>query len=80
VLLILVGIVLLSNWLSYLAPYLASMGSLEGILGDARPNLFIAFVAGALSFLSPCVLPILPSFLAYLTGLNAEQLTQPSQA
>lgn len=38
------------------------------------PSLWVAFVAGALSFLSPCVLPILPSFLAYLTGLNAQQL------
>ncbi|MEZ4608304.1 MAG: cytochrome c biogenesis protein CcdA [Deinococcales bacterium] len=37
----------------------------------------MAFLAGALSFLSPCVLPILPSFLAYLTGLNAEQLLNP---
>ncbi|MEM7734982.1 MAG: cytochrome c biogenesis protein CcdA [Deinococcota bacterium] len=75
ILLIVVGVVLLSDWLSYLAPYLASMGSLEGLLGDVRPSFGIAFIAGALSFLSPCVLPILPSFLAYLTGLNADQLT-----
>lgn len=80
VMLIVVGLVLLSNWFSYLAPYLASLGSLEGLLGDARPSFGIAFIAGALSFLSPCVLPILPSFLAYLTGLNADQLLASPKA
>jgi len=29
---------------------------------------FIAFVAGIVSFLAPCVLPIIPGFLAYLAG------------
>ena len=31
-------------------------------------SLFVAFAAGLISFLSPCVLPILPGFLAYLAG------------
>lgn len=30
--------------------------------------LFIAFTAGVVSFLAPCVLPIIPGFLAYLAG------------
>lgn len=30
-----------------------------------------AFVAGLLSFLSPCVLPLVPSYLSYLTGMTA---------
>ncbi|MCP6623512.1 cytochrome c biogenesis protein CcdA, partial [Klebsiella pneumoniae] len=29
-----------------------------------------AFVAGLLSFLSPCVLPLIPSFITYITGLS----------
>ncbi|GAM07769.1 cytochrome c-type biogenesis protein CcdA [Geobacter sp. OR-1] len=29
-----------------------------------------AFVAGLLSFLSPCVLPLIPSYITYLTGLS----------
>jgi cytochrome c-type biogenesis protein len=32
------------------------------------PTLPIAFVAGLLSFLSPCVLPLVPSYLAYVGG------------
>lgn len=31
-------------------------------------NFFIAFVAGVISFLAPCVLPLIPGFLAYLAG------------
>jgi cytochrome c-type biogenesis protein len=33
-----------------------------------------AFVAGLLSFVSPCVLPIVPAYLAYLAGLSFEEL------
>ncbi len=32
------------------------------------PALFVALVAGVLSFLSPCVLPIVPPYLAYMAG------------
>lgn len=32
------------------------------------PTLSLAFVAGVLSFLSPCVLPLVPSYLAYVGG------------
>ena len=32
------------------------------------PTLPIAFLAGLLSFLSPCVLPLVPSYLAYIGG------------
>ena len=34
-----------------------------------------AFIAGLLSFVSPCVLPIVPPYLAYLAGISFEQLT-----
>ena len=35
------------------------------------PTLPLAFVAGVLSFLSPCVLPLVPSYLAYVGGSTA---------
>ena len=31
-------------------------------------SIFVAFAAGLVSFLAPCVLPIIPGFLAYLSG------------
>ncbi|MFA6029655.1 MAG: cytochrome c biogenesis CcdA family protein [Elusimicrobiota bacterium] len=37
-------------------------------------NLGIAFGAGTLSFFSPCVLPLIPVYLAYLTGTTYEGL------
>ncbi len=32
------------------------------------PSLFIALAAGLLSFLSPCVLPLVPAYIGYLSG------------
>lgn len=34
----------------------------------------IAFSAGVLSFLSPCVLPLVPSYLSFVTGMSLEDL------
>ena len=34
----------------------------------------IAFAAGAVSFLSPCVLPLVPGYLSYVTGLSGAEL------
>ena len=44
--------------------------------GSSDLSLYLAFAAGLLSFLSPCVLPLLPSYLAFITGLSFEELTQ----
>ena len=38
-------------------------------------SLIAAFSAGLLSFVSPCVLPLVPSYISYITGLSIEQLT-----
>lgn len=34
----------------------------------------LAFVAGILSFLSPCVLPLVPSYLGFLTGMTLDEM------
>ena len=33
-------------------------------------TVFVAFGAGILSFVSPCVLPIYPAFVSYITGMS----------
>ena len=40
----------------------------------ANITYWIAFTAGILSFVSPCVLPLIPSYLTYITGLSFKQL------
>ncbi|WP_338754174.1 cytochrome c biogenesis protein CcdA [Bacillus sp. FJAT-52991] len=37
-------------------------------------NIFIAFGAGFLSFISPCCLPLYPAFLSYITGMSVNEL------
>lgn len=37
---------------------------------------FLAIGAGALSFLSPCVLPIFPAYLSYITGISVKELKE----
>ena len=44
---------------------------LDGSLLLAVP---IAVAAGLVSFLSPCVLPLVPGYLGYVTGLTGEAL------
>ncbi|MFA4936950.1 MAG: cytochrome c biogenesis protein CcdA [Patescibacteria group bacterium] len=38
-------------------------------------NFLIAVVAGTVAFLSPCVWPVLPMYLALITGLSVKELT-----
>lgn len=35
----------------------------------------LAFLAGVLSFLSPCVFPLVPSYVSFITGISFEDLT-----
>ena len=40
-------------------------------------SLAVAFGAGVVSFLSPCVLPLFPSYLSFITGLTFDELSAP---
>jgi cytochrome c-type biogenesis protein len=37
-------------------------------------NVFVAFAAGVFSFLSPCVLPLIPSYLSFVSGVSLEEM------
>lgn len=43
------------------------------------PGMLIALAAGLLSFLSPCVLPIVPPYLAYMGGISMSEMTNEQQ-
>jgi cytochrome c-type biogenesis protein len=38
------------------------------------PSILLAFAAGFVSFVSPCVLPLVPGYLATVSGLSADEL------
>ena len=40
------------------------------------PALFVALSAGVISFLSPCVLPIVPPYLAYMSGVTISEIEE----
>ena len=44
------------------------------------PALTLAFLAGFISFLSPCVLPIVPPYLAYMSGISLSEATDNNKA
>lgn len=43
-------------------------------MGTGHITYIGAFIAGLLSFLSPCVLPLIPSYITYITGLSFSDL------
>jgi cytochrome c-type biogenesis protein len=44
------------------------------MMGTGNITFVGAFIAGLLSFLSPCVLPLIPSYMTYITGLSFSDL------
>jgi cytochrome c-type biogenesis protein len=43
---------------------------------QSQPAWFVAVMAGLASFVSPCVLPLIPGYLSMISGLSVEQLEQ----
>ncbi|WP_412563245.1 cytochrome c biogenesis CcdA family protein [Thalassobius sp. MITS945101] len=52
------------------------MFGIEIIDAGLAPAMFVALLAGIVSFLSPCVLPIVPPYLAYMSGVSINDLSE----
>ncbi len=68
--LIIIGLLLVTNRMTMIAIW-AQQNNLFVNLplgGSATPTYFIAVLAGLLSFMSPCVLPLVPAYIGYLSG------------
>jgi cytochrome c-type biogenesis protein len=65
-----IGILLFTNTMSLIAIWAFKNGLYveKFALFAAAPTYFTAILAGLLSFLSPCVLPLVPAYLGYLSG------------
>ncbi len=44
-------------------------------MGTENVSVLVSFTAGLISFLSPCILPMIPSYLAFITGISLEELS-----
>ncbi len=85
VILILLGILVFTNNLSrianleFIVNILIRLGITTklgvGIVSLNIVNLGVAFLAGLASFLSPCVLPLIPAFLSYLASTSIKRTT-----
>ncbi len=77
ILLILMGILVFTNQLARIAsfPFAANLlvNLNAGIASFGSLNLGIAFIAGIVSFLSPCILPLIPAFLTYLASTTIKK-------
>jgi cytochrome c-type biogenesis protein len=73
ILIILIGLLLVSGRLTMIAVWAQSNGYYLELpyAGAATPTYPIAILAGLLSFLSPCVLPLVPAYIGYLSGQTA---------
>ncbi|MFZ5963911.1 cytochrome c biogenesis CcdA family protein [Thalassococcus sp. BH17M4-6] len=50
------------------------MFGIEIIDAGLLPAMFVALLAGVISFLSPCVLPIVPPYLAFMSGVSVAEM------
>ncbi|HTP09124.1 MAG TPA: cytochrome c biogenesis protein CcdA [Anaerolineae bacterium] len=91
VFLIVLGIMLATGQMTRFASWAASVASaidtsaveyslLKSGNIVANPTIPIAFIAGLLSFLSPCVLPLVPAYLGYLGGRAVNQVAEEHAA
>ena len=49
------------------------MFGIDVIDATLLPSIFVALLAGVISFLSPCVLPLIPAYVGYLSGTSLAQ-------
>jgi cytochrome c-type biogenesis protein len=79
----------LAGWLCVVLDAVGGLfGSLFSAVGLASagpagldvPGVLVAFPAGVVSFLSPCVLPLFPSYLSFITGMSVDRLTSEINA
>ncbi|MDE1851712.1 MAG: cytochrome C biogenesis protein [Candidatus Micrarchaeota archaeon] len=67
--LILMGILVMTGYIGLLSVFLIGSGG-SNMLAE-QLNLFVALIAGMVTFLSPCILPLLPAYLSYMAGSSA---------
>jgi cytochrome c-type biogenesis protein len=70
--LIALGLLVVTGYIGLLSIFLVGPNSPMPL--NNQLNFLLALVAGILTFLSPCILPLVPAFLSYMAGTTAEQV------
>ena len=75
VLLLIIGVLVATNQFTRLSSWLATAFGvgLEATLGH-QANMVTAVAAGFLSFISPCVLPLVPAYISYISGVSIDDM------
>ncbi|NOZ72611.1 MAG: hypothetical protein GXP38_11990 [Chloroflexi bacterium] len=82
-LLIIIALLIFTDSLAQLAQFGTFLNIEQGLASEgSQISLLIALIAGIISFLSPCVLPLVPAYLGYLSGaaLSTTNLDASQQA
>lgn len=70
--LIAIGILIVTGYIGVLAVFLIGPQSTMPL--NNQLNFLIALFAGVLTFLSPCILPVLPAYFSYMAGTTSEEV------
>jgi cytochrome c-type biogenesis protein len=75
---IIIGVLLVTNWMALIAIWAFQHKFFIDVfsVGTGIPTYLTAILAGMLSFLSPCVAPLVPAYLGYLGGYALNQTAQ----
>jgi cytochrome c-type biogenesis protein len=75
ILLILIGVLMATNQFTRISAFMSGLSgetTAEDVYGKA--TIVTAFSAGFLSFISPCVLPLVPAYISYISGVSIDAL------
>lgn len=72
--LVAMGILVVTGYIGLLAVFL--VGTQVPMSINNQLNLLIALFAGILTFLSPCILPLLPAYFSYMAGTASESVNK----
>ena len=67
--LIVIGVLVVTNYIGILSSFLITGGPAD--LAATQLSLFVSFIAGIITFVSPCILPLLPAYFSYMAGTAA---------
>lgn len=69
--LIAIGVLVVTDYIGVLSVFLVGTNGYIDLSGQL--NFLIAIVAGLLTFLSPCILPLVPAYFSYIGGTTLQQ-------